>query len=247
MIKYVPIDAVLNYVPDAIKEQVDTTQMLSWAHLTYRTMSLQLFEELKVVDITVKDHRAKLPDDVSRILSVIHNEPGVDLPDEVIRDYGDNRLIIAQEIFFSSPYFNNAKNLRYLGQMRSPLIDKQLYCNNCDTGFSIDKYMSCLYIDYPDGNVTLIYFADIEADGVKMIPDDPDLMMGLSYFIQAKFWEEKVYSHEANAIQLASQMHQQSSARLGAFQGRHRLKLINVSKHNQFMFRRNKMYNWNRN
>jgi hypothetical protein len=247
MIKYVPLEAILNYIPDAIREQVDAQQIMSWAYLLYRTIEMPISEELKIVDVEVKNHRVKLPDDVKRIINVIHNEPGVDVPKEIVRDYGDGRLIIAQEIFFSSQYYQQARGLKYLGQMKSPLIDEQLYCSRCDVGFSIDKTLSCLHIDYPDGNATLIYYAPVEENGKKMIPDDPDLMLAISHFVQARYWQEKTYSHESNAIALSSDHHIRSRAHLSAFEGRAKLKAINVNKHNVFRLRRNKMYNWNRN
>jgi hypothetical protein len=247
MIKYVPIDAVLNFIPEAIKEQVDTRQIISWAYLMYRTFELPTSEELQVASITIRNHRANLPDNVRRITNVHHQNPGVDLPRTIYRDYGDYRLIIAQEILFSSPYYTTAKPLKYVGQMKFPIIDNSLYCRNCEVGFSIDKTLTCLAIDYPDGDAILTYFSPVEQDGKLMIPDDPDLLMGLSYFVQAKYWEEKQFTHESNSIGLAQDAHLRARGHLGAFEGRTKLKSIDVAKHNVFVMRRNRNINWHRN
>lgn len=247
MVKYVPLEALMNYVPDNIRQQVDKLQILSWANLIYRTYQLPHQEELKIVSINIVSHKAKLPDDVVRILDVRHNAPQYDFPKEIYRDYGDNRLIIAQEVFFSSPYYLQAKPLKYIGQNRSVLIDADLYCQKCEVGFSVNKTMDCLIIDYPDGEAILIYKSLVTENGDLMIPDDPDLMMGLSYFVQSKYWEDKIYAHEQNAYQLADSMHAKSRQHLEAFKGRMILQGINVGKHNAFVMRRNKFINWKRN
>lgn len=247
MVKYVPFEALMNYVPDSIRQQVDKLQILSWGNLIYRTYQLPHQEELKAVDITIKDHRAKLPDDVIRIIDVRHNSPQYDIPKEIFREYGDYRLIIAQEVFFTSPFYLQSKPLKYIGQNRSVLIDSDLYCQKCELGFSLNKTMDCLVVDYPDGNAIVLYKAPVTENGELFIPDDPDLMMGLSYFVQARYWEDKVYAHEQNAHNLAESMHAKSRIHLEAYKGRMILKGINVGKHNTFMMRRNNFMNWKRN
>jgi hypothetical protein len=241
------MEAVMNYLPDSIRQQVDKAQILSWAYLIYRTYQLPIAEALHIATIPVTNHKVRLPDNVLRIIDVRHTSPGVDVPKAITRDYGDYRLIIAQEVYFSSPFYQQAKPLKYLGQNRHVLVEETLYCNKCETGFSIDHTMTCLTIDYPDGEVSVIYKTLVEEDGELMIPDDPDLMMGLSYFVQSRYWEDKIYAHEQNAFQIADSMHVKSRAHLESFKGRYLLSAINVGKHNAFVMRRNKFMNWKRN
>lgn len=242
MVKFVPLEAVLNYIPESIKQQTDKAQILSWANLAYRTYKLPFKEKVEVKLLEVRSHRIIIPDDVVRIMEVRHSNPGVDLPKEIIRDYGEYRLIIAQEVFFASPWYRQARPLRYLGQHRGTLIDEQLYNKKCADGFSIDETMTCMTIDYPDGEAAVVYKTLVDG-----IPDEPNLMQGLSYYVESCYWREKVFAHESNAYQLSDAARIKSRNYLEAFKGAIVIEGIDTEKHNNFVFRRNRFVNWKRN
>lgn len=249
MIKYVPIDAVLNYVPEVVKADVDVIQMLSWANQAYRDYNLPAQLELKTALITVANHKAKLPDDVRLIVDVLYATTLWDGITTALQDFGDYRLIVYQEIFFSSAHYPNSKPLRYKGQNRATLIDDSLYCKGCEIGFTIDKYMSCLTIDLADGEVTLVYYAPVKSeDGGILIPEDPALMEGLSWHIQAKYWLNKSYTHEEMAYKWHNDALVKSQTMLSKYRGKTILRDIDPDKHKNFVFGRNRYsYKFSRN
>ena len=250
MNKYVPLDAVLNYVPEVLKDDTDTVQLLSWANQAYRDFNLPSQTELKTVLIDVVSHKAKLPNDVKLIVDVLYSSVLWDGTTTALQNFGDYRVIVYQEIYFGSTYYLNSKPLKYKGQNRAPLIDDNLYCRTCEIGFTIDKTMSCLTIDLADGEVTLIYYAPVKDEqGNILIPDDPALMEGLSWHIQSRYWLNRSYTGD-NTI--AYRFHTDASTKaatmLSKFRGKELLKAIDSDKHNAFLMRRNRYsYQFSRN
>ncbi len=251
MVKYTNIDAVFNLLPNVIKQDVDTLQVKSWAYQAYRDFSLPFADTLKVAVVDVVGHKAVLPKDIRRIVGVFFSDTSAVLDDEVrtlLQDYGDSRLIVYQEIFFSSRYFRDSIPLAYKGQMRSEVIDSDLYCSNCEIGFSVDSTITCLTIDVADGEVSVVYLSPATQDGEFIIPDDIALLQGLSFYVQAQYWLEKAYAHEDAAYKFHLDATQRAHSLLMKFRGKQLLKAVNPLKHNYFTFARNKYnMNWHRN
>ena len=250
MIKYTSLDALFNYIPQAIRRDVDAIQIKSWAVQTYRQYNLPFQYKVKYVTVDVVDYKAVLPDDVFRIVDIRYNPY---FPDEnvttILRDYGDYRLIIAQEIFFGSSLYASARPLRYLGQNRSALIDDAMYCNTCEIGFSIDESLRCLTIDTSDGTLIVGYLTTVkDEDENLLIPDHPDLMQGLSHYAQAQYWLDKAYTHVERAYEFYNDNLIRAERLLNRFRGRRLMASLNPEKHNRFTFGRNiPNYNYERN
>jgi hypothetical protein len=67
MTKYIPINAVLNYIPQGIREEDDEINLLMWVMQGLRiTQISQRFERI-VCLFDLKDHKLVLPDDVQEI------------------------------------------------------------------------------------------------------------------------------------------------------------------------------------
>lgn len=249
MNKYVPLDAVINYVPEVLKQDTDTIQLLSWANQAYRDFNLPSQLELKTAIVDVNSHKAKLPSDVKLIVDVLYSTTQWDGITTALQDFGDYRVIVYQEIFFGSTYYLNAKPLKYKGQNRAPLIDDSLYCRTCEIGFTIDKTMTCMTIDLADGEVTLIYYSSVkDENGNILIPDDPALLEGLSWSIQSKYWLNKSYTHEEMAYKFHNDALVKAQTMLSKFRGKEILRAIDSDKHQAFVFRRNRYsYDFNRN
>jgi len=249
MNKYVPLDAVLNYVPEVVKQDVDTVQMLSWANQAYRDFNLPSQLELKVVLIDVVSHKAKLPSDVRLIVDVLYSQVQNDGTVTALQDFGEYRVIVYQEIFFGSTYYLNGKPLKYKGQNRAALIDESLYCRTCEIGFTLDKTMTCMTIDLADGEVTLVYYASVkDENGNVIVPDDPALMEGLSWHIQSRYWLNKSYTHEEMAYKFHTDAMVKAKTMLDKFRGKEILRAIEPDRHKNFVFRRNRYsYEFSRN
>lgn len=249
MYKYVPLDAILNYIPEVVKQDVDTVQMLVWANQAYRDFNLPSQLELKTALIDVVSHKAKLPNDVKLVVDVLYSSVQWDGTLTALQDFGDYRVIVYQEIYFGSTYYLNAKPLKYKGQNRAALIDDNLYCRTCEIGFTLDKTMQCMTIDLADGEITLVYYAPVkDENGAILIPDDPALMEGLSWHVQSKYWLNKAYTHEEMAYKFHEAAEMKARTMLSKFRGKDILRNIDSDKHQSFVFGRNRVsYNYSRN
>ena len=250
MIKYAPLDAIINYIPQAIRRDTDLIQIKSWALQAYRQYNLPFQYEIKYVVVDVTDHKVVLPDDVVRLVDIRYNPY---YPDDnittIVRDYGDYRLIIAQEIFFGSSLYANSRPLKYLGQNRSALIDESMYCDKCEVGFSIDHSLTCLTIDVTDGSIIIGYLSMVRDENDSLlVPDHPDLFQGLSHYVQAQYWLDKSYTHTENAFNFHTHNSVQAERLLNRFKSRRLMASLNADKHNMFVFGRNvPNYNYERN
>lgn len=244
MVNYVTLDAVMNYLPSAIIKNVDEGQIKSWVYQAYRTMEyLPEAEELRTVSIAINQHKAVLPEDVKRIVAVKYTDLMPSFSNIGIAEIDENKLFIYQKIFFSSEYWRDAKPLRYKGQMRAPLIDDELYCNDCQIGFTIDSTMRCLTIDHADGNVLLAYMTVPTENGELIIPDDTNLLMGLSHYVQSQYWNEMTYSHEANSMVYSERHLAKAVSNFNRYKGRRIAARVHPARHRAFVFERNPKFN----
>ena len=243
MIPYTGVSAVLNYIPQAMLNDVDPVQIQSWVYQAYREYQLPFTEDTKVAILNVQNHKAKLPADVLRITEVLYSQesyPTAPGYDTVV--IGENKLLMYQQIFFEDPqgFFKRMKPLMYLGQMRGSLITEELYCNTCKLGFSVDARMQCLTIDANDGALTIVYKTPVKEGSEFLVPDDSTLLRGLSAFAQSEYWREKAFSHEQNSFQMQQNAMAEATNLLQKFKGKRMLAGFNPAKHREFLFSRNR-------
>jgi len=196
MFKYIKLDSVLNFVSPMVKEQADSPQLLQYANQAYRKLSLPNIQyDLKTVILEVVDHKAKLPKDVKKILSLWYTS--IPLPPDqytIVVDLNEEERIVTlqQQLFLSSTWANESlMPLHYLGQNKSALIDDSLYCKDCGYGFSVDSSLSCLTIDLPDTTLVMEYMATMaDEDCNLLIPDNPTLQEGLAAYSSAMIFKD---------------------------------------------------------
>jgi len=67
MVDYIKLEAVLNRIPIAIREQESEGNLLSYALDIYKEINVAHKYETNIVLLQLKDHKVKLPDDVKHI------------------------------------------------------------------------------------------------------------------------------------------------------------------------------------
>lgn len=250
MIKYTSLDAVVNYLPDAVRKDLDLLKIKFHANQAYRRFDLPFQKEIQYAVIDVVNHKAILPSGLVRIVEMRYNPfyPDSDVL-TVLKDYSDYRLIVSQEVFFGSTYYSNSRPMRYLGQNRSAMIDENMYCNTCDVGFSVNSELNCLTVDVADGSIIVGYWTNVYNDNDELvIPDHPDLLLGLAYWIQCQYWLNKAASHTENAMNLYRETSRLAEVHLNNFRSKRLFASLNVKKHNEFTFGRNRPnYDYRRN
>jgi len=250
MIKYTSLDAVINYIPESIRRDIDLLKVKFYANQAYRRFDLPFQKKIEYAVLEVSNHKAILPDGLKRIVEIRYNPF---YPDSnvltVLKDYADYRLIVSQEVFFGSSFYSVSRPMKYLGQNRIAMIDEAMYCNTCEVGFSINSEMNCLTIDVADGSIIIGYWTDVvDEEGQTLIPDHPDLLLGLSYWVQAQYWLDKSYMHTDNSFNFYREASRLAEVHLNAFRNKRLFASMNVKKHNAFVFGRNKPnYTYERN
>ena len=245
MIKFVPISKVHNYVSNVVKQTVAPDQIDSWALQAYNRVQALGATEFVVVPIEIVNYKALLPNDVIRIYDVIYSDGDVNtisslIPQEVTSD----NLLLYQKVFFSelgSDY--RSMRVYYKGQHRGALITSELYCRGCAVGFSLNADMNCMTIDIASGCVWLIYERKVKSGNTFMIPDSSTLHEGLAAYVEARFWRDRMYSHEQNASNFYSESLNRAEALLHRYEGEVVTSKVDPEAQRQFVFSRNK-FDW---
>lgn len=253
MYKYIPLEAILNYIPETIKEEESSKQLMSWALQAFKMSGLNWRWDYKVAIAQVVNHKACIPDGANKIhylpYSLVDYEE--DLSTYYIGttnnglDEENSRLVLYQQILLDSDVFRSFLPMRFVGQ-NPALLSKDclnLYCKDCAIGFSINKEMTQLTVDQEEGYVLMVYNAEIENEhGELLVPDDVDLLQGMAYYAQAQHWLNRASRHEAQAMNMYKELLQLSQVMMTKAKGRHILRNINIAKNREITFGRNNIH-----
>lgn len=248
MERYVPLDAVFNHVPDVVKNNLSGIQIKSWAAQAYARLDISGNKEIDIIPLEIVNFKAQLPYDVSSIKAVDYSDATLDVFNQymekthlVVREASIDKFILYQQIWFEHlARTHRTLPLYYRGQFRTKFIERELYCHNCTVGFTVDKKLSCLTIDLPDGCILLAYERPVRESDDLLIPDDSLLLGGLGMYVTAMFWQNRSYTHEQNAMNFYNDALMKSENLLKSFQGRFKGKQVDVESQRQFVFNRNK-------
>ena len=249
MYKYIPIEAILNYIPEAVKEEESSKQLLSWAHQAFRSSHLEWRYDYKVVISEVINHKACVPPDANRIAYVSYSivDFSEDLLPYIVVDYpnglddSDKRFVLYQKTILQSELLYSFYPMKYVGQSPALLTKDclNLYCKDCSIGFSVSKDMSFIQLDQKEGFALIVYSSEIkDENGNIMIPDDVDLIQGCAYFAQAQYWLNKASRHEATAMSMFEKFMQLSQQLMTKAKGKYILRNVNTDINKQITFGR---------
>jgi len=210
MIKYVPISAILNYIPSAITDETSPTQLKSWAYQLFKTSNLDWKYNIVGEVIEIDNHSARLPEELLGIYFIGYFQEEdyiqslITLNQTNLLDSSDRRLIIAQQQLLENDIYQYLVPLKYIGSNKD--FHHLSMCDNCTIGFSIDKLLSCITLDLKEGKLFILYKTLVKDDGEIMIPDDPTLLQSLSYYAQAQYWLNKAARGDNYANNMFIQM-----------------------------------------
>lgn len=252
--KYVNIRAVLNFIPEAIREEESETNLLMWAFQGFRENTGKTWKyNYKTCLVPVANHKASLPNGVVKVAYVGFSlsKPGCLDTDKDLgytvdtfhnkTDDNDYRVIIQQQLIPNCPEILGVP-LRYVGQNPEVLTKKcmNLYCRDCSIGFSISKTMESITIDTSHSGWLCIVYKTLTRDDDNniIIPDDPDLLRAMSYFAQAQHWLNRDARKEQGAFQRYQSMLYQASNKFGEANGKAALRAFNPENLQSFIFDR---------
>lgn len=210
MIKYVPLDAVLNYVPLSIQEETTANQIKSWAYQLFKQSNLNWKYNIIGEVIELTNHNAVLPKELLGIYYIGYSAEDLDIPSIIgikntnLLDGTDRRLIIAQQQLAQDTIYSYFKPIKYIGSDSS--FHHLSYPLDCTIGFSVDKTLSCITVDLKEGSLFILYKTIAKEGDDIIIPDDPSLMQALSFYAQAQFYLDKVGRGDRNAFTMYNQM-----------------------------------------
>lgn len=220
---YVKIDAILNYVPGIIKENIDQVQIMSWAFDALRMTSLNWKYNYYVCFTEVKEHKAAIPQGIRGIAFALFTYYKPD--DETMSSYlletfnttsEDCRLILTQEILYDGVFNRDALPMKYKGNSSDLVYNKYLdfYDKNCELGYTVNDLATCLTVDEKEGYVVMLYKQYAKEGNDFLIPDDIDLLIAIGKYVEAKYYGERAASLDQKAFNFYMQMLQMSQSML---------------------------------
>lgn len=217
MTPYIKIDAILNYIPNVIKDSIDHVQLMSWAFDALRMTSLNWKYNYYVCLSEVKDHKAILPQGIRGIsfaLFTYHKPDEEFVSQYFVQDFNttsnDCRLILTQEILYDNRFNRDGLPMKYKGNSPHLVDNKYLdfYDRNCELGYTLNEYLTCMTVDEKEGYVVFLYKQYVQEDSNFLIPDDIDLLIALGKYVEAKFYGERAASMDQKAFSFYMQMSQ---------------------------------------
>jgi len=248
--KLVPIDNIFNYLPKNLRRELsDDTQILSWALQALRTVN---HSQKYVKDITfheISNHKAYLPEDLHKVYKVSY---AIREPDNLEIDrlcecqpqtdaanfsLETNCIPLYHELFLTSNYY--LTGFKPMAYKKTKLTDNYV-CNvkwgGCYGFYSLNTSASIMTFSEQTGFVAIEYFAEPKNDDGKfLVPDVPALWNGLSAYVKAKFYEDRMIMSEQNSLQLYQQSLLESKNWLDDARGQFKLGGINLPLHRQFI------------
>lgn len=236
--KYVPIKAVLNFISTAIQEEEKSeNQLISWAFQALRLIDFPQKYENKVCFLEIKDHKATLPvgwREISDVRYMYKTPCKSDIDDlhccfpellnteEPKKSFTSN---ITYGLYVTSSYFVN--NFRPLyTKIRGKGIGTNCCKNDCKSEFTIKN--NCIYTDFREGIIQIKYQVEYQENGEYMIPDDVDLMRGISEYIKYQHWEGRSDRHEQGTLQRSEKHLQRAEILLKKSKGKFLLRSLDM-------------------
>lgn len=219
MYDFIPLKAVLNYLPaKLIEEQSNTLQIESWALQALRSINFEQKYQKKICILEIKDHKAELPNGIKQInlVTYLYKQPSssdiVSLSYCTKQEYDikctDNdicTLPIYHSLWINSDYYkNNYQPLNYKG------IGERNLCirygdYSCDYGFSID-INNLIWTDFKDGIICIDYLSELQNEtGEFIVPNDVDLLRGCAEYVMYQHWLNRSMVHEETAFRKSSE------------------------------------------
>jgi len=112
----------------------------------------------------------------------------------------------------------------------------------CYGSWSINTTGTHLTLSEQSGFVAIEYFAEPKDDsGNFLVPDYPQLWLGLAAYIKAKFYEDRSILAEQNSYQLYQSNLLEARSYLNEMRGIFKLKGINTALHRELIYGKNRM------
>lgn len=245
------IDNVFNYLPNTLRRELsDDDQIKSWALQALRMVN---HSDKYVKDVSFHDisnHKVTLPDDVYKIYKVNYavTEP-TDMQilslcqceaqtDSTLFSLEQDCLPIYHRLFLQSDYYLNG--FKPMAYKKTRLTDNYV-CNvnwgGCHGFYSLDSTGTYLTTSEQSGFVAIEYFAEAkDTKGNFLVPDYPQLWLGLAAYIKAKFYEERSILAEQNSNSLYQQYLLESRTWLNEMRGIFKLQGINTALHRELIY-----------
>ena len=215
MQNFLPLANVFNYVPKAIREEVnDDTQIESWGLQALRMIESPVRYVKEIYFSEVVNHTAALPDGLHKIYkaSFSYNEPidgfcrcqGTEEPSEVLeRDC----VTLYHTLYLQGSQLSQAwAPLAYKGHNLSSQYVCKVNWGGCKGYYSLTSNLSHIRTSFETGFIAIEYLTEAkDEEGKFLAPDLPQLWLGMSHYIQAQYYNDRAAMAEQHANSLYMQ------------------------------------------
>jgi hypothetical protein len=211
----ISIDNVFNFVPRPIREEVnDDTQIKSWALQALRMVETPAKYIKEIWFHEVSNHSAPLPEGLHKIYkaSFSQREPiegfcrcqGTTEPLEILQK--DCVSLYHTLYLQGSEIISSWQPLAYKGHKLSDKYVCKVDWGGCKGHYSLTSNLSHIRVSHESGFVAIEYLAEAkDEEGNFLVPDLPQLWLGMSHYIQAQHYNERAAMAEQNANNLYMQ------------------------------------------
>jgi hypothetical protein len=254
--RYTTLDAVLNYIPRAIRHEEDNDMLLkSWMLQGLKLLNLSQQYSAEVGYFKVENNKTQLPDNLYKIeyiglcndktidedtFSLCAIEESVEEEDEeTVPEENGCKLPIYYRMFLDT-VFSTAKYpaMQYLYNVSADyLLCKDCICR-CVTApyqFTISKEL-VLTTNLENGTIVILYKSPVmDKDGNYLVPDTERVKQALAAYASAIHWENRDAVHESGSGGRYDRKLFEADRKMRAAKGDSILRMLNADKISQLV------------
>lgn len=212
MTKYIDIKAILNYIPNSIRDDAGDKRLLSYAFQALRIYVPQrIFLGLAMIVRPIINHKVNLEEGTRRIEGVWYLE---DLErftttngylfvtdNDGLKDNSQRDEFVSEKTISYEDIIKHNQPMCYMGEHGFLVNNEYLsfYDGDCHLGFSVDYNMTCLTTDVKTGYAIVLYQEFKQSSSGFLVPDDANFLQALAYAAEAQAWRERSANKEQGA------------------------------------------------
>lgn len=231
---YIKINAVLNRIPEIIKQESDKSTLLSFILDGLRLLNISQYHIETAEVLEISNFKAQLPNSIKTIKKVYYmkNKPSQTALESVSCDICEANLSELQEqtnpkcehsinyqLFLDSYFFKNCfHKMSYKGN-RNSLCKNCLDYNN-QYEYTVNPLTNELTTSVNKGYLCVVYLSELkDEEGDFLIPDTQKVINFLRTWAMYRHWENRGYSKEQNAYRIAEDLLRKSEILLRSAKG----------------------------
>lgn len=236
-VNMIPLENVFNYIPNNLRRTYnDDDQILSYALQAWRNIGVPARYIKDIAFLEVKDHKADIPEDTFKIVSVWKIKDDADFsylydcadePEHVITEF-DTYCTINYRLF-KTKETDNFERLKYAGNYGDSYVCLEAHKGHCGETWSVSVATRQIQTSIKDGIIMMYYFKEPKnEEGQFLLPATPIVLWEyLAASVCTKIWEDRLSIKEESSAGIYVEYKRQQTNYLKEVRGYFKGKSIN--------------------